>query len=286
MKRFLPIVVLLLALPTFVQAQGRAAGAAPPSAAVPPGPPPNVFHEDITWDVMRGAIQAGYTTYIIPTGGVEDNGPQMVTGKHNFIVNYAAERIALALGNAIVGPVMNYVPEGNWEPKSGHMLYPGTLSMDAEGYQTVLEANALSAKSAGFKNIIFIGDSGGNQAGQQAAATKLSAEWAAEGVRVAHIGDYYQKSSADANAWVVANLQIPAAEIGGHANIIDTSQLMWVNPTMVRFDRLEMGNATNGISGDARPATPAIGQALLQIKIDNALAQIRTSMAARRGDRP
>jgi len=289
MRRSLWILALLLALPTVTQAQanpgaGRAggaggAGAAPSTAvAVAPGPPPNVFHEDLTWDEMRGAIQAGYTTYIIPTGGTEDNGPHMVTGKHNYIVNYAAERIAKALGNAIVGPVLMYVPQGNWEPKTGHMLYPGTLSLDEAGYQTVLEANALSAKSAGFKNIIFIGDSGGNQAGQDAVARKLSAAWEADGVKVAHIGDYYAKTSADINAWIVSNLRIPAAEIGTHAGIIDTSMLMWVTPTMVRFDRLENGSATNGIDGDARPATPTLGQTFMQIKIDNALAQIRATL--------
>ena len=96
-----------------------------------------------------------------------------------------------------------------------------------------------------------------------------------EGVKVAHIGDYYAKSSTDANAWIVANLKIPANQVGTHAGIIDTSQLMWVNPAMIRFDKLEAGSATNGIAGDPRAATPAIGQALLQIKIDNALAQIR-----------
>jgi creatinine amidohydrolase/Fe(II)-dependent formamide hydrolase-like protein len=202
----------------------------------------------------------------------------MVTGKHNYIVNYAAERIARALGNAIVGPVLMYVPEGDWEPKTGHMMRPGTLSLDEAGYQTVLEANATSAKSAGFKNIIFIGDSGGNQAGQQAVATKLNAAWAADGVKVAHIGDYYQKSSSDVQAWITQNLKIPANQIGGHANIIDTSMLMWVNPTMVRFDRLENGNETNGISGDSRQSTPTLGQTFMQIKIDNALAQIRSTL--------
>jgi creatinine amidohydrolase/Fe(II)-dependent formamide hydrolase-like protein len=281
MRPVLPAFALILALPLPLEAQAAstaapaAQAAAPAQVGPPPGPPPNVFHEDITWNEMRDAIRMGYTTYIIPTGGVEQNGPHMVLGKHNFIVNYAAERIAKALGNTIVGPVLNYVPEGSWEPKSGHMAYPGTLSLGETGFQTVLEAHATSAKSAGFKNIILIGDSGGNQAGQEAVANKLNAAWAADGVKVAHISDYYAKSSADANAWIVANLKIPADQVGTHAGIIDTSQLMWVNPAMVRFDRLEAGSTTNGIRGDPRPATPAIGQALLQIKIDNALAQIR-----------
>src|SRR5687767_12000293 len=133
--RLVPALALLFALPLTLQSQAAPA-VAPTQVGPPPGPPPNVFHEDITWNEMRDAIRMGYTTYIIPTGGVEQNGPHMVLGKHNFIVNYAAERIAKALGNTIVGPVLMYVPEGTWEPKSSHMRFPGTLGLDEAGFQT------------------------------------------------------------------------------------------------------------------------------------------------------
>jgi creatinine amidohydrolase/Fe(II)-dependent formamide hydrolase-like protein len=267
------VLALLLALPTTLRAQAPAPAQGAPQSA---GPPPTVFFEDLTYNEIRDAIRGGYRNIIVPIGGTEDNGPQMVTGKHNYIVTFAAERIALALGNTLVGPVVPYVPEGNWDPPSGHMARPGTMSLpEDQGYTQLLEAIATSFRGAGFRNVIFIGDSGGNQNGQNAVATKLNTAWSADGVRVVTIPDYYAKSSDDAQAWIVQNLKIPEDQIGGHANIIDTSQLMFVNPNMVRFDRLENGSPTNGISGDSRPSTPQIGQIFMQYKISNAVNQIR-----------
>ena len=86
--------------------------------------PDTVFMEELTWTEVRDAIRAGKTTIIFPTGGTEQNGPHMVLGKHNFIVKHAAEQIARRLGNALVAPVLAYVPEGNIDPPSGHMHTP------------------------------------------------------------------------------------------------------------------------------------------------------------------
>ena len=46
----------------------------------------------------------------------------MAIGKHNFISKYTAEQIAHQLGNALVAPVVAYVPEGDIDPPSGHMV--------------------------------------------------------------------------------------------------------------------------------------------------------------------
>jgi len=75
--------------------------------------PETVFLEELTWPEVRDAIQAGKTTVLIATGGTEQNGPHMVLGKHNFIVKHTAEQIARRLGDALVAPVVAYVPEGN-----------------------------------------------------------------------------------------------------------------------------------------------------------------------------
>lgn len=250
-----------------------------PAAAQAQSAPPSLFFEDLTFNEIRDAVAAGYRTIIVPTGGVEDKGPQMAMGEHNMVITYTSEQIAKSLGNTLIAPVIAYVPEGEWEPAAGHMRHAGTISMpDDQGYTTLLEAAATSFKGAGFKTILFIGDSGGNQNGMKAVAEKLTPQWQAEGVKVLFIGDYYEKSHADANKWITANLKIPADKIGGHANILDTSELMFVNPAKVRLDRLEAGSPTNGISGDARPATPALGEIFLRQKIENALAQIRLGL--------
>ena len=56
-------------------------------------PLPNIVElKDMTWVEVRSAVQAGYTTVIVPTGGIEQNGPHMILGKHDYIVGAAAKR--------------------------------------------------------------------------------------------------------------------------------------------------------------------------------------------------
>src|SRR5437762_5570421 len=98
--------------------------------------------EDFTWTELATALNAGKTTIIIPIGGTEQNGPHMVLGKHNVRVKILADRIAQALGNALVAPVIAYVPEGSIDPPSGHMRFPGTISVPERAFELVLEAAA------------------------------------------------------------------------------------------------------------------------------------------------
>src|SRR5712675_3179428 len=156
--------------------------------------PDTVFLERLTWDEVRDLMAAGKTTIIIPTGGTEQNGPHMAIGKHNVRVTANAEAIARRLGNALVAPVIAYVPEGDIDPPTGHMRYPGTISIPDPVFRQVLEYAARSFKQHGFRNIVFIGDSGPNQDGQNAVAAKLTAEWAgaASNTRVHAIPGYYR----------------------------------------------------------------------------------------------
>jgi hypothetical protein len=59
-------------------------------------------------------------------------------------VTLSSWAIATRLGNALVAPVMAYVPEGAIDPPSGHMRYAGTLSLPVEVFVKVLEHTARS----------------------------------------------------------------------------------------------------------------------------------------------
>ena len=76
----------------------------------------SVFTEDLTWMEIRDAIAAGKSTAIVYAGGIEQNGPHMILGKHDQIVAWTAERIASELGHTLVAPVVSYVPEGDYAP--------------------------------------------------------------------------------------------------------------------------------------------------------------------------
>lgn len=43
----------------------------------------SVWIEELTMMEVRDAIQEGKTTALILTGGIEENGPYLATGKHN-----------------------------------------------------------------------------------------------------------------------------------------------------------------------------------------------------------
>ena len=81
---------------------------------------------DMTWMEVRAAISAGFTTVIVPSGGLEQNGPHMAIGKHDWIMDAAAHRIAAGVGHALVAPTIAYVPEGETDPPTGNMRFPGT----------------------------------------------------------------------------------------------------------------------------------------------------------------
>lgn len=243
--------------------------------------PAPVFLEALTWTEIRDRIDAGWTTVLIATAGTEQNGPHMVMGKHRYILEYTTDHIARALGNALVSPIITYVPEGSWgDEPTGHMRMPGTITLPEEWFRDLLVHTAKSHAAAGFTDIVFLGDSGGNQRGMSAVAEQLDAEWAGTGTRAHFIGDYYGKSGDDIDEMLRAE-GYTDDQIGSHAGMVDTSQLWFSHPQHVRPEAMVArgGFDGSGVSGDPTFASPDIGHRMMRIKIDNALAQIRASLA-------
>ena len=242
--------------------------------------PDTVFLEKLTWEEVRDALKAGKTTIIVPTGGTEQNGPHMALGKHNVRIAANAETIARRLGNTLVAPVVSLTPEGGIDPPTGHMRFPGTISIPAPVFRQVLEYTARSLKQHGFRDIVFIGDSGPNQAPQNEVAATLNAEWAGSNVRVHAIPGYY-RADPEGDAAEMMKRGIRREEIDNHADVRDTSQMMAVDPSMVRTTRLEAGDGKNGVQGDPRRATAEIGRVLNERTVTRTVGLIRQSMAAR-----
>jgi len=240
-----------------------------------------VWMEDMTWMEIKDHIHSGYTTAIVPTGGTEQNGPQIVTGKHNIIMRYTAAEIAKKLGNALVVPVMAYVPEGRIDPPEGHMMFPGTLSISDQTFAAVLEDTARSLRQHGFKLICFIGDHGGSQDIQQQVADRLTSEWHSEGVRVLQVSDYYNEHNGQVAWTAFMNIDVPDPEV--HAGLIDTSELEALDEKGVRDNmrgkRTERDYRTTGAMGDSSLSSSKLGHHYLQLKIDAAVKQIKHAAA-------
>src|SRR4030095_2086381 len=204
---------------------------------------PTVFLEDLTWTELKREVAAGKTTIIVPIGGTEQSGPHMALGKHNARVRALSEKIARELGNALVAPVVAYVPEGSVDPPSSHMRFPGTITIPDKTFEQVLESAARSFRLHGFRDVVFLGDHGSYQKDEQAVADRLNRAWAATPTRAYAIPEY---TGVTETAYVDAlkSRGYSAGEIGTHAGLADTSLTLALAPAMVRTDRLGDGAKT------------------------------------------
>jgi creatinine amidohydrolase len=243
-----------------------------------PLPAPNtVWLEEMTWMDVRDALKAGKTTVIIPTGGMEPNGPWLVTGKHNYVLKANCEAIARKLGNALCAPIIKLVPEGNIERQTSHMASPGTISLREETYRAMLTDVVHSLKMHGFKNIILIGDSGGNQPGQRAVADSLTKIWNGNPV-VAHIQEYYDYNKVT---------QQFAAKIGEgasdnlHDDPVITLNMFITDPSSVRYEeRVKAGKATiNGVSIADRKKNLELAKEIVEFRAATTIEAINKSIA-------
>jgi creatinine amidohydrolase/Fe(II)-dependent formamide hydrolase-like protein len=206
--------------------------------------------EEMTWPEVRDRVAAGTTTVLIPIGGTEQNGPHMVLGKHNVRVRVLADEIAKRLGNAVVAPVVSYVPE------PGHIRYPGTISIGDAAFESLLEGAARSFQQHGFRDIVLLGDHGGYRKDLDRVAAKLNREWARTPVRVHPLPEYYREVE--------------------HAGLADTSLALAIDKSLVRSEVLaHVAPDKDGVHGDPRKANAELGQRAAREIVETSVAAIQ-----------
>ena len=251
-----------------------------PDTANPLPVPDTVWLEEMTWMDVRDAMKAGKTTVIIATGGIEPNGPWLALGKHNYVLKANCDAIARKLGDALCAPIVPFVPEGNLEPKSGHMTTMGTISMREETFNALLSDIVMSMKQHGFEHIILIGDSGGNVRGMTAVAEKYTKEWAGTPA-VAHVREHYDYASV--TKFAIAQGLVPAEtkSDGLHDDPVITMNMMVTDPNAVRWaGRVKAGKATiNGVSIADKDKAVAIGKQIVEFRASVTAEAIRKARA-------
>lgn len=238
-----------------------------------------IWIEEMTWLEVRDAMKAGKTTVIVPTGGVEQNGPYLATGKHNYVNRATCEVIARKLGNALCAPNVPFVPEGGFEPKTSHMIYPGTISLSEQTYQALLTDIASSLKAHGFEHIILIGDSGGNQDGMKTVAQTLTTRWNGSKTTIHFIPEYYQYP--EAYKYAAANFGWKEVPEGHHDDPTISTIMMTVDPNSVR---IKQRMATNKASINGIPLAPvdqavAWGKKLVDYRAQVTVDAIKKALA-------
>ena len=247
-------------------------------------PPSTVLLQNLTWTELRAQIAAGKTTIIIPIGGTEQSGPDIALGKHNARVAVLSQKIAEGLGNALVAPVIAYVPEGSYAPPTSHMRFPGTITIPDDVFEKTLISAANSFAVHGFRNVVFLGDHGSYQKDLQRAVVQLNKAWAKSTTRASAPPEYYRASSAGF-AEILRQKGFRDDEIGTHAGLADASLELAVAPQMVRTaalrDGRKLGAADGVYGGDARRATAQLGELGVNAIVAQTIAAIKKDSAGR-----
>ena len=256
---------------------GAQAGSPDPDAPRPLDAHDTVFMEDMTWMEVRDALRSGVTIAILATGGVEQNGPYLATGKHNVILRATNEAIARKLGNALVAPIVPFVPEGGLDPPTGHMRYSGTISVREETFRELLRDVAQSLKAHGFETVILLGDSGGNQEGMAAVAEELSGAWAGSGTEVHYVPEYYDNPRW--NAWL-AERGVEEVDEGLHDDFRHSAIMALVDPTSIRMEeRMRAGLfSINGVPLAPLEKTLALARGLVDYQAEVTVGAIRKAL--------
>ena len=240
----------------------------------------SVFITDLTWMEVRDAMRAGKKTIIIATGGIEQNGPYLIADKHNVVLRGTTEVIARKLGNALVAPIIPFVPEGKIDPPDLHMLYPTTVSLTEETYRRLLTEICQCYKVHGFENLVLIGDSGGNQEGLKAVAEQLNADWKESKTRLYFIPEYYNYK--DVGPWL--ELQgIKQSDDGLHDDFGMTAQMLSIDPSSVRMQQRIAAKKfkINGIELAPVEKTIAWGRKIIEYRAQTTVDAIRSRLKTR-----
>lgn len=255
---------------------------------------PVVELQMMTWAEIKHAVQdEGMINVILYNGGVEQRGPQNVSGGHNLMGTQTARAIALKVGHTLVAPVIPY--SVNEAPDS---LPWGTIGLTGPIFKEVNERVAEQLIKNGFKNVFLMGDHGGGQKEMGEVAKELDEKYSPKGIHVYFCDRMYEKAQNDYWKWLADN-HYPSY---GHASIMDTSEMLylstrdghdwgWVredllktavgDPVPVRGQRRDpnVKRINNGITGDARPSTPELGKRIYDMKVDYAVDQMKEFLA-------
>jgi creatinine amidohydrolase/Fe(II)-dependent formamide hydrolase-like protein len=228
----------------------------------------------MTWMEVRDALLAGKDTALVATGGIEQNGPYLATGKHDVILRGTTEAIARRLGDTLVAPIIAFVPEGDIDPPTGHMKYPGTFSLTEDTYERLLTDVCACLRVHGCRHVVLIGDSGGNQRGLKAVADRLNARSAGGQTRVHYVPEYYDNAAV--RRWVEEH-GIRETDEGLHDDFAITAQMMVVDPDAVRMtQRLAAGKfRINGVDLAPAEKTIAWGKRIIDFRAGATVRAIR-----------
>jgi len=279
-------------------APGQAGGAAGRGGAgQPPRRDPNaprtiegintVWLEELTQPEFRDLLKDGYTTVLIMTGGVENNDGNLSMNKHNINNRLHGELIARRMGKTLVAPLVTLEP-GN----AGQAITPGKAGpmISQATYVALLYDIGNYLRSMGFKEIYYLGDSGGNGRGMQAAADSLTKVYAESPDKVyfKHVPEYYNHTSV-VQPYIQNELKIPegirigasTGTSGLHEELAIDATLALADPTSIRYEqRKKVGqDEINGIKFQSLAWLQDLGRKVAELRVTTTVKAIEAYRA-------
>lgn len=244
-----------------------------PNSVRPMAAAETLFLEKMTWMEARDAMKQGKKTVIVATGGIEQNGPYLAANKHNIVLEAMTDSIARKLGDALIAPIIGFVPEGNIDPPDLHMKYPSTVSLTEDTYRRLLIDVCACYRTHGFERIILIGDSGGNQPGMKEVAETLNTRWQDGKCRVVYIPEYYNYT--DVRKWL-DDQGVRQVDEGYHDDFAMSALMATVDPSSIRMkQRMAAGNfSINGVPLEPLDKTIAWGRKIIDFRTQATIAAI------------
>ncbi|HKA06026.1 MAG TPA: creatininase family protein, partial [Gemmataceae bacterium] len=174
-----------------------------------------------------------------------------------------------------------FVPEGDIDPPTSHMKYPGTISLTEETYERLLTDICASFKTHGFEHIVMIGDSGGNQEGMKKVAAALNTKWSGSKTRAHFIPEYYDHSGV--KKWL-GKEGIKEKPEGWHDDFAVTATMMTVDPTTVRMKQRIAADKfrINGIELAPAEKTIEWGKKIVNFRAEATVTAIKGAMTTGR----
>ena len=248
-----------------------------------------VWIEELTQPEFRDMIKDGYTTALIMTGGVENNDGNLQMNKHNINIKLLGEMLARKMGKTLVAPLVTLEP-GN----AGANIQPGRAGpmITQATYVALLFDMGNYLRSMGFVEIFYMGDSGGNGRGMQAAADSLTKVYAnsPEKVFFKHIPEFYNHTSV-VQPYIQNELKIPegikigasSGTSGLHEELGIDATMALADPQSIRFaQRVKAGEAEiNGVKFKSLQWLQELGRKVADVRVTatiNAINAYRESL--------